>query len=82
MEKMVLIIITSEKEIVIQEILLSFSVMIQQINDAGDGLVREWPTPRRSIDVHRSYALQWFAFALLIAALYVYFGLRRDAAGR
>lgn len=57
-------------------------VMIQQTSEADDGLLREWPTPRRSIDVHRSYALQWFSFAALIAALYVYFGLRRDSPSR
>jgi surfeit locus 1 family protein len=52
-------------------------IMIQQTNDTGDGLVREWPTATRSINVHRSYAAQWFAFALLIAAAYVGFALRR-----
>jgi surfeit locus 1 family protein len=55
-------------------------IMIQQSNDTGDGLVREWPSPTRSINVHRSYALQWFALAVLIAFIYVWFGLRRDAA--
>ena len=52
-------------------------IMLQQTNDTGDGLVREWPTPARSIDVHRSYAVQWFALALLIAIAYVGFALRR-----
>jgi surfeit locus 1 family protein len=52
-------------------------ITIQQSNDTGDGLVREWPTSTRSINVHRSYAVQWFAFALLIAAAYVGFALRR-----
>lgn len=52
-------------------------IMIQQTNDTGDGLMREWPTATRSINVHRSYAAQWFAFALLIAAAYVGFALRR-----
>jgi surfeit locus 1 family protein len=55
-------------------------VLVQQTSEAADGLVREWPTPTRSIDVHRSYAVQWFALALLIAIAYVWFGLRRDAA--
>jgi surfeit locus 1 family protein len=52
-------------------------IVIQQSNDTGDGLVRDWPTPTRSIDVHRSYAVQWFALAALIAIAYVWFGLRR-----
>ena len=55
-------------------------IMIQQSNDTGDGLVREWPSPARSINVHRSYAVQWFALAALIAIIYIWFGLRRDAA--
>jgi surfeit locus 1 family protein len=55
-------------------------IMIQQTSDTGDRLVREWPSPARSINVHRSYAFQWFALAVLIAFVYVWFGLRRDAA--
>src|SRR5690606_29690686 len=55
-------------------------VMIQQANDTGDRLLREWPTAARSIDVHRSYAVQWFAMAVLIAALYLGFAFRRDTA--
>ncbi|MPZ43908.1 MAG: SURF1 family protein [Betaproteobacteria bacterium] len=57
-------------------------IMIQQTNDTGDGLAREWPTPARSINVHRGYAFQWFAFAVLIAVAYVWFALRRDPAKR
>lgn len=57
-------------------------VMIQQTNDTGDGLVREWPTPARSIDVHRSYAVQWFALAILIAVVYLWFAFRREPAQR
>ena len=55
-------------------------IMIQQTNDTGDGLLREWPTQDRSIDVHRAYAFQWFALAALIAVIYTYFSLRRDPA--
>jgi surfeit locus 1 family protein len=57
-------------------------VMIQQANDTGDGLLREWPSPARSIDVHRSYAVQWFAMAILIVAVYLWFAFRRDPAQR
>jgi surfeit locus 1 family protein len=53
-------------------------IMIQQANDTGDGLLREWPTATRAIDVHRSYAIQWFAMAILIAAVYLWFAFRRD----
>jgi surfeit locus 1 family protein len=55
-------------------------IMIQQTNDIGDGLVREWPTPARSINVHRSYAFQWFALAGAIARAYIGFAFRRDPA--
>jgi surfeit locus 1 family protein len=53
-------------------------IMIQQTNDTGDGLLREWPTQNRSIDMHRGYAFQWFALAALIAIMYLYFSVRRD----
>jgi surfeit locus 1 family protein len=57
-------------------------IMIRQSNDLGDGLVREWPTVERSINVHRSYAVQWFAMAALIAFIYLYYSLRRVATNR
>lgn len=55
-------------------------IMIRQTNDTGDGLVREWPTPARSINVHRSYAFQWFALAVAIALAYIWFAFHRDPA--
>ena len=55
-------------------------IMIEQANDTGDRLVREWPAPDRGADTNRSYAVQWFALAALIAAIYVYWSFRRDAA--
>lgn len=54
--------------------------MIEQSNDTGDDLLREWPTPDRGADVNRSYAIQWFALAVLIAVIYGVLGFRRDAA--
>jgi surfeit locus 1 family protein len=53
-------------------------IMIEQTNDVGDGLVRDWPAPDRGVDTHRGYALQWFAFAALIAVIYVALSFRRD----
>lgn len=55
-------------------------IMIEQANDTGDGLLREWPAPDRGADVNRSYAVQWFALAVLIAVLYLVLSFRRDAA--
>ena len=42
---------------------------LQQTGAASDGLVRDWPRPDAGIDRHRGYALQWFAMAVLAAAL-------------
>jgi surfeit locus 1 family protein len=57
-------------------------IMIRQSNDLDDGLLREWPTVERSVNVHRSYAVQWFAMAALIAILYLYYSFRRVATNR
>lgn len=52
-------------------------IMIEQTNDTEDGLMRVWPTPTRDIAMHRSYALQWFSLAVLIAVAYFWFAFRR-----
>jgi len=46
-------------------------IVIEQTNDLGDGLLRAWPAPDRGVNTHRSYAVQWFALAVLIAVVYV-----------
>jgi surfeit locus 1 family protein len=49
-------------------------VIEQDAADArGDGLARNWPAPDLGIDKHRSYMLQWIAFAGVIATLWVWF---------
>lgn len=55
-------------------------ILIEQSNDLGDGLLRDWPEPDRGASTNRSYAIQWFAFAVLIAVLYVALSFRNDAA--
>jgi surfeit locus 1 family protein len=52
-------------------------VVIEQSNDTDDGLMRVWPAADRGVNTNRSYALQWFSMAVLIAAIYVYFSIRR-----
>ena len=42
--------------------------------NATDGLRREWPRPASGVEKHRGYAFQWYALAVLIAALAVFFG--------
>ena len=54
--------------------------MIEQTNDAEDGLQRIWPAPDRGAGVNRSYAVQWFALAVLIALAYLIVCFRRDTA--
>lgn len=57
-------------------------VVIEQTNDARDGLAREWDRPDAGTARHRSYALQWFAFAALTLVLYVALNLKRRAGSR
>jgi len=54
--------------------------VIEQTSDARDGLVRVWERPDTGVERHRSYALQWYSFAALAAALYVVLGFKRNRA--
>lgn len=56
-------------------------VVIQQHNDNGDGLARDWPKPDFGVDTHRAYALQWYSLAGLSGVLGLVFGIRRVAQG-
>lgn len=55
-------------------------VLVQQTNDAADGLARDRVRPDSGVQKHRSYALQWYLFAILTVILYVSLNLRRHAA--
>jgi len=46
-------------------------VVIQQENDLGDGLQREWGAPDLGIEKHYGYAFQWFALAAAILIYYL-----------
>lgn len=52
-------------------------ILIEQNNAIDDGLERSWPTHDRGVNVHRSYAFQWYALAVAIAVAYVVFSFRR-----
>ena len=39
-----------------------------------DGLRREWPRPASGVEKNRGYAFQWYAMAVLITVLAVFFG--------
>ena len=53
-------------------------VLLQQRNDLGDGLVRAWSRPDAGVNVHRAYALQWFAMSAAIALIYILLNVRRE----
>ena len=52
-------------------------LLLQQHNDLGDGLVRDWPRPDTGVNTHRAYALQWFVMSAVIAILYLILNVRR-----
>ena len=52
--------------------------VIEQTNDAEDGLVRDWPRPDIGIEKHRIYAMQWYLFAGLALVLYIALNFKRD----
>ncbi|HVS27441.1 MAG TPA: SURF1 family protein [Burkholderiales bacterium] len=52
-------------------------LVIEQRNDTGDGLVRDWEKPDVGINMHRGYAFQWFALAVAVAVLYVVVNVKR-----
>ena len=55
--------------------------VIEQTDDAQDGLVRARERPDSGVERHRSYALQWYSFAALAAVLYVILNFRRTGSG-
>jgi surfeit locus 1 family protein len=52
-------------------------IVIQQRNDLGDGLVRDWVPVDAGIDRHQAYALQWFVMSGAIFVTYVVLNVRR-----
>ena len=54
-------------------------IVVQQTNDAADGLVRAWERPDTGAGRHRGYAFQWYALATTILILYVALSFKRAA---
>ena len=52
-------------------------VLIQLDATAPGGYLREWPRPDERADRHRSYALQWFGFAVSSLGIWAYLLWRR-----
>ncbi|MBV8030562.1 MAG: SURF1 family protein [Betaproteobacteria bacterium] len=53
------------------------AIVLEQLSDLHDGLVRDWPRPDVGVAMHESYALQWYSLAALAAVLGVAFFFRR-----
>lgn len=51
-------------------------LVLYQTSMAEDGLIRDWPSPGSGADRNRGYAVQWFAMALVTAALWGYYSFR------
>jgi surfeit locus 1 family protein len=56
--------------------------VIEQTTYAHDGLAREWRRPDLGVERNRGYALQWYSFAALAAALYVILSFKKIDATR
>jgi surfeit locus 1 family protein len=52
-------------------------VVVQLDPDAPAGYAREWPRPDERADMHLSYTLQWFGFAVASVCIWLYFLMRR-----
>jgi surfeit locus 1 family protein len=53
-------------------------VLVQQDPVAtDDGLLRRWPEPASDVHKHHGYAAQWFALAVLVAGLLLWFQVLR-----
>ena len=55
-------------------------ILIQQINDTRDGLVRAWDRPDAGAAMNMGYAVQWFAIATAILIIYLVLNVKRISA--
>ena len=55
--------------------LLPYTVMLDPA--APDGFARNWRRPGSTEGRNQSYAVQWFAMAAAVAALFIYYNLKR-----
>jgi len=51
--------------------------LLQQRNDTGDGLIRDWPRPDTGVAMHVSYAMQWYGLAATLGVLWLVLNLKR-----
>ena len=57
--------------------LVVLPLVIEELGDSGDGLVRDWPNPDVGIEKHVIYTIQWYAFATIAVALWGWFAFAR-----
>lgn len=50
---------------------------ILQSNDTHDGLHREWSSYQAKTGMHIGYAIQWFAFAVIVTIIFIGLGRRK-----
>lgn len=53
-------------------------LVVQLDAESAAGFVRDWPRPDERAERHRSYALQWFGFAVASLGIWAYFLGRRS----
>ena len=53
------------------------SIIVQLDPTADGGFIRQWPRLDERAERHRSYALQWFGFAIASLCIWGYFLIRR-----
>ena len=53
-------------------------VVVEQTNEASDGLVRDWERPEATFLKNEMYALQWYSLAALCVILFLVLSFRRD----
>jgi cytochrome oxidase assembly protein ShyY1 len=52
-------------------------VILQNADDATDGLVRHWPEPEDRVAMHHSYSLQWYGMAAALVLFFCVASLRK-----
>jgi surfeit locus 1 family protein len=52
--------------------------VVEQHSALDDGLLRDWPPADTGVEMHESYALQWYSMAALSIALFVVLNLKRE----
>ena len=52
--------------------------VLQQSNDTGDGLVRDWPRPDTGVTTHLSYAMQWYGLTGTLLVLWLLLNVKKS----